>query len=288
MLLAEFFHETYRPLRLRGKSPNTARLYGCLFRAFDRWLGRPATVADVGDELVLARYLEARAASGLSPYSVERERCGLLALAKVAQHRGLLARLPIVPAATLPEAVPVAWSVEQLHALVEAAGRQPGNVGTVRACEWWPALLLVLYETGERISAVLDTPAGNYHRPHLLVPAAARKGGRRDRIYTLSPATCDRLDRFGQMTGPLFRWDRARTLLWAHMGKIVQAAGLTGGRGFRFHAIRRATASHFAAAGGDATAALDHSSPRLTRRWYLDPRIADRGAKPVDLLPPIE
>jgi integrase len=72
------------------------------------------------------------------------------------------------------------------------------------------------------------------------------------------------------------------------MRKIVRDAGLDAGRGFRFHAIRRSTASHFAAQGGDATAALDHSSPRLTRRWYLDPRIADHALRPAQVLPRID
>ena len=288
MNLDIFFNTTYRPLRLRGKSANTTRLYGCLFRAFDRFLEHPATVADVGDELTIARFLEHRSSKGLSPYSVERERAGLLALAKVAHQRGMIPTLPIVPQGLLPDSAPVAWSISQLTDLVKAASSTPGNVGSVLASEWWPCLLMVLFETGERITAVLSTPARNYVRPNLLVPAAARKGGKRDRVYLLTEQTCDRLDRIVVPEGLLLRWPMSQTYLWGRMRKIVQAAGLDGGRGFRFHAIRRSTASHFAALGGDATAALDHSSPRLTRRWYLDPRIADHSVRPAQLLPRID
>jgi integrase len=288
MNLDTFFDTTYRPLRLRGKSANTLRLYGCLFRAFDRFLERPATVADAGDELTVLRFLDHRAASGRSPYTIEKERSQLMALAKIAHQRGLLTTMPIVPQGTLPEAAPVAWSVEQLQHLVETAARQTGNVGSVRACEFWPCLLLVLFETGERITAVMQTPSCNYTRPYILVPAAVRKGGKRDRVYLLTESTCDRLDRIVQANRTLFFWQGAATYLWGKMKRIVQAAGLDRGRGFRFHAIRRSTASWFAANGGDATAALDHSSPRLTRRWYLDPRIADTSLRPAQVLPRID
>jgi integrase len=59
------------------------------------------------------------------------------------------------------------------------------------------------------------------------------------------------------------------------------------GRRIGFHAIRRSAASHYAAAGGDAVEMLDHSSPSITKRWYLDPRLADRGSRPCDVLPAI-
>ena len=86
MTLQEFFKTTYRPLRLRGRSPKTVVLYECLFRSFNRWLAAEGIAAEAGiehlDELVLARYLEHRAAS-VSPYTAEKERCQLMALAEM-------------------------------------------------------------------------------------------------------------------------------------------------------------------------------------------------------------
>lgn len=67
----------------------------------------------------------------------------------------------------------------------------------------------------------------------------------------------------------------------------VGAAGLDTRKRLRFHQIRRSAASHFAAAGGEAVEMLDHSSPKITNRWYLDPRLVDRGQRPCDILPPI-
>lgn len=287
MLLTDFFTDVYRPLRLRGKSDNSTRLYNCLLRQFTRHLLRPATVADL-EELTLARYLDRRAAAGRSPYTVERERAGLMALARMAQQRGMLAMLPCCQQGVLPEATPEAWSMEQLGQLLREAEAMPGNVGPMPAGKFWPALLLTLWQTGERISAVMETPAENYRRPHLLVPATARKGRRRDRVYTLDDELCDRLDELRQPTGPLFPWPLCKTYLWDRMKRMVKRAGISDGRKFRFHGVRRSALSHYAAAGGDATAMADHSSPRMTSRWYLDPRIADRSPRPCDVLPRID
>jgi integrase len=88
-----------------------------------------------------------------------------------------------------------------------------------------------------------------------------------------------------------FNWNSVdvgpRRDVTGEVSAAVKAAGLDGRRRVRFHQIRRSAASHYAAAGGDAVAMLDHSSPSITKRWYLDPRLADRGSSPCDVLPTI-
>jgi integrase len=54
-----------------------------------------------------------------------------------------------------------------------------------------------------------------------------------------------------------------------------------------FHAIRKASASYVAAAGGDATAHLGHADPAMTRGHYLDPRITETS-RGLDFLPPLD
>jgi site-specific recombinase XerD len=279
--LLAFYETIYRPLRLRGRSPNTDRLYRCLLRQFDRFLLRPALVSDLED-LTLARFLEQRAMKGRSPYTVERERCGLLALARLAHSRGLLPVIPEASQAPLPETTPEAWSVEQMRHLAAVAATQ-------LHAETFVPLLGVLWETGERVSAIMETPLTNFRRPILIVPAAARKGRRTDKLFRLSEETCNLLDQVPRpgdaSTAMLLPWPHARTLLWDRMKKLVTRAGLGQGRRWRFHAVRRSTASFYAAAGHDSTRLLGHSSPRLTTRWYLDPRVVDQGPQPCDVLP---
>lgn len=283
--LQEFFLSTYRPLRLRGRSANTSRLYGCTIRAYGRWLEREPVLGDL-DDLTISRYLEHRA-SCRSPYTAEKERTQLLALAHLAFVRGVIKVMPCVPPSPLPDRIPVAWSVEQLSSLMRAAAETPGFVGSVPAGIWFSALLRVLWESAERVGAVLACAPADFSPPRLYVRAENRKGGKRDRYYTLSPQTCALVSQAAG-TSRLFEWPGCASHLWQRFKKIVSRAGLNSGRDSAFHALRRSAASHYEAAGGDAAALLDHSSRRITRRWYLDRRLTDRCTPPHEVLPSLD
>ena len=293
MTLREFFKTTYRPLKLRGRSPSTARLYGNLFTQFDRWLAAEGIATEGAiehlDELLLARYLEHRAASR-SPYTAEKERSQLMALARLAWERRVpgLERMPTCPAGVLPDRIPTAWSAEELRRLFAAAVKARGWVGTIPASDWFPATIQLAYETGERIGALLATPATDYRRPTLMVQPTARKGGRRGRVYSLSGGLCDRLDRIvGHGYPMLLPWLQQPTHVYHRLHAILKAAGLDGKR-IAFHQVRRTAISQIAAAGGDPVQFAGHASPAMTKRWYLDPRLAERGPKPHELLPRLD
>lgn len=284
MTLERFFVDYYRPLRLRGRSLNTSRLYGCTIRAFARWLKYEPTLDDLTD-LTISRFLEHRACLR-SPYTAEKERTQLLALWRFAADRGLLKDRPCVPPAPLPERAPHAWTVEQLQALWRSAAATRGFIGDVPAAVWWTALIGVLWESAERIGAVMACEPHDFAAPYLTVRAEHRKGGKRDRVYRLSPETCDAVAR-ARGKRRLFEWPQNRLYLWTKYRDVVARAGLGRGRQLSFHQLRRSAASHYAALGGDAVKLLDHSSPRITNRWYLDKRLTDREPPPCDVLPKI-
>jgi integrase len=288
MLATDFLSRIYRPLRLRGRSGNTVRLHECTLRAWGRWLQRPPAVDDLADDIALAAYLEHRAVR-LSPWTVERERCSLLALARLARERGLIDVMPVVPGVPLPLRTPTAWSVDQMARLFAAAQREPGVIGGVPAGEWWRGLLLLGWESGERIGAILAAEFHDLQPPHLTIGAEARKGRRSDRVYHLSPACCEAL-RAAHSPGrrELLWWPGCRTGLWDRFRRLLVRARLGGSR-VGFHQLRRSAASHFAAAGGDAAAFLGHaagSGGRVAAAWYVDPRLQERRP-PHELLPGI-
>lgn len=290
MRLIDLFTDLYRPLRLRGKSPNTTRLYGSTIRTFGRWLNREPMLADL-NELQLATYLEHRT-TVVAPYTAEKERTQLVALATLAWERRLIEVKPVCPPAPLPERVPVAWSIEQMAHLM-AVAEDPATYGRCRDLysRLFPALIGLIWETGERIGALIDCRREDFTRPHLLCRAEARKGRKRDKLYTLTDGTCDRLEALPiDPDGKLVHWPFDRTFLQTAFGKVVAKAGLAvpGKKRLRFHQIRRSALTYYAAAGGDACAMADHASPKTTQRWYLDPRITDKGQKPCDVLPSIE
>jgi integrase len=300
MKLVDLFENLYRPLRLRGRSPKTSKLYHCTFRAFARGIGHEPTIADL-DELVLAKYLELRVTQ-VTPYSAERERIALMALARFAWERRLLEVLPVCPPAPLPERIPTAWTIEDMQRImalaeIPATYGRPGDLRHKgRTPEMFakiiPAIVATVWDTGERIGALLECRVDDYQRPALTVKAEYRKGKKKAKLMNLSEETCDRIEvsiAAGDGTR-LFPWGLSDTYLYRTFGKVVKAAGLERddvARGQRFHQVRRTALSHFAALGGDATAMAGHSESKTTRRWYLDVRLTERGPKPCDILPRI-
>lgn len=274
MTLIAFLETVYVPLRLRGRSPESVRLLRHSITQFSRWLGREAVLEDL-DDLVVSQWLAAMAAKK-SPNSVARERSGILALWNLAQGRGLVRLRPTVAPELVPQAVPRAFTEDELHRLAEAASYSWGWIGPIPAGTFFAALIAVGLETGERINAILNTPRHCWARPTLVVPASIRKGRRQERVYELSPEASDLVDAVSRHDGPtVFWWVASDTALRKRWKTITKRAGLGDGRDVQFHALRRSTASHLTAAGLDATAFLGHSSDRITRRSYIDPRVAD-------------
>jgi integrase len=274
MTLETFLTTVYVPLRLRGRSPESVRLLRHAVTQFSRWLGRPALLDDL-DDLVVSQWLAAMAEKK-SPNSVARERSGLLALWNLAQGRGLVKLRPTVAPELVPQSVPRAFTADELVRLADAARYSYGWVGPIPAGTFFRALIAVGLETGERINAILKTPRHCWQRPTLTVPASIRKGRRQERVYELSPEASDLVDAVTRHEGPtVFWWVASGTALRKRWKTITRRAGLGDSRDVQFHALRRSTASHLAAAGLDATAYLGHSTDRITRRSYLDPRVVD-------------
>jgi integrase len=274
MTLDRFLTDVYVPLRLRSRSPESVRLLRHAITQFSRWLGRPATLDDL-DDLVVSQWLT-KMAEKKSPNSVARERSGILAIWNLAQGRGLVRLRPTVAPELIPQSTPRAFTVDELARLAEAAKWSSGWVGPVPASTFFRALIAVGLETGERINALLKTPRQCWQRPTLTVPAVIRKGRRQERVYELSPEACELVDAVTAHDGPtVFWWIASDTALRKRWKTITRRAGLGDGRDVQFHALRRSTASHLAAAGLDATSYLGHSTDRITRRSYLDPRVVD-------------
>lgn len=280
MELEAFIEDVYVPLRLRGRSQNSVRLLLHAVRQFSRFLGHKATLRDLED-LSVSKFLLSRSKK-LSPHSVARERAGLVAIWNLAHIRGLVRLAPCLPPELCPQRTPRAFTVAELRRLNQAASLASGWVGPIRADIWFRALLGVAFETGERITAILSIPRACWNDPHLTVPAFVRKGSKKERIYSISPETAILVDMAARNgSDVVLHWPSSDNALRKRWKTITRRAGLGDGRDVQFHAIRRSTASHIAAAGGDATAYLGHSSDRVTRKSYLDPRITEADRPPM-------
>lgn len=286
MNLTTFLETVYVPLKLRGRSKESIRLLRHAITQFSKWLGRQATLDDFED-LLVSQFL-AKRGERLAPESVARERSGLIAMWNLAQARGLVRLRPCVSTELVPERTPRALTEEELARLFAVAQGSTGWVGPVPAKVFFPTLIAVLFYSGERITATLAIDREHYRRPWLIVPPHTRKGRRRERVYELPPWVCDMVDEMltYHRADKVFFWGATMTALRKRWKTLTRRAGLGEGRDVQFHVLRKSTASHLDAAGGDATAYLGHSSDSITRESYLDPRITGaHKPKPWEMLP---
>jgi len=280
--LQEFFEAYYLPLRLRARSTNTIRLYRHSVRSFGRYLDRPAELKDLTDDVVSA-YLAWLVSRKLSPYTVNKERSQLLAIWNYAARKGHVSTFPDVQHERVPQRVPQAWTHDELSRLIDACRGQSGTVSGIPASDWWVAIHRVIWDTAERIGAVLQLTWRGYQAPWLLIPAETRKGRREDKLLKLGQDTQAALERIRTpRRKPIFPWGRCPTSLYYEYGQILRRAGLPDDGRCKFHRMRRSVASYYEAAGGNATELLGHTSRRTTRS-YLDPRIVTT-TNPCDVL----
>jgi integrase len=286
VLLTDFFEGYYLPLKLRSRSKNTIRLYRHSVRSFGKFLDRPAKFTDLTDDTVSA-YLAWLVSRKLSPYTVNKERSQLLAIWNYAARKGHVVTFPDVQPERVPQRVPQAWTTDELSRLIESCRSQSGDVCGVPAADWWTALHLVIWDTAERIGAVLQLTWRGYQQPWLLIPAETRKGRREDKLLKLGQDTQAAIERIRTPRRKLlFPWDRCPTSLYYHYGQLLRRAGLPDDGRCKFHRMRRSVASYYESNGGNATELLGHTSRRTTRA-YLDPRIV-KTVQPCDVLERLE
>lgn len=283
MLLSEFLEGTYAPLR--QLAPKAIYQYRLTLKRFNEFLGRPAEVADLTD-LQVQRFAAARKVS-TSASTAKKDRTHLTALANLAAKKRMLAEFLALPPMRAPGRAPRAYTAVEVAKLIRAARALPGLVGTVRRGIWWASLLRSLWETGERIGAHRELRWGDVDLDGLWITftAEGRKGHTRDLRRRISPELADWLRTFaGSERSPVWLWPGYETSLWTSFSRLCKRQGITA-RGF--HGFRKASATYVAAAGGDASAHLDHSDPRLAKRHYLDESILP-GQSALDYLPKLD
>lgn len=271
--LRSFYADQYEPLALRSRRRNTKRLYAATINSFERFLGRAPNLHDLNDATV-SKFAAHRIDSGLSKYTVNKDLFNLLAIWRWAHKKGHLKAWPDVALEKPPAKAPVAWMREELDALVAACRREEGHIGHYRAADFWTALVLLMWDTGERVGAclALDWSQVDLRRRWVRFDAEDRKGGQADNQLPIADDTAAALAKLKPFEGLVFRWPYTPTYIYQKYAAVLRRAGLPADRLHKFHCIRKSTASHYEAAGGNATELLGHSSRKVTKA-YLDRRI---------------
>ena len=282
--LRSFYVESFEPLKLRGRASRTKQLYVTTLRNFEKFLNREPELSDLSDETV-SRYLSWFRSLPRSPLSVNKERNNLLAIWRFGCRKRRIDLWPDVEPEIEPERIPQAWTEDEIRRLFASIHQETGWIAGVPAAAWWAALHYVAWDSGERISAMraLLWSHVDLTGAALYVPAELRKGKRKDRLYKLAPDTVDALKAIRMPPrAEVFPWPYCPTYLYNLYVPILKRAGLPHDCRSKFHRMRRSVASHYEAAGGNATELLGHSGRKVTKS-YLDPRIVgDKQA--TDLL----
>lgn len=283
MRLDEYTMNVYLPER-PGLSNGYCKLMLATVRRLSTFAGRDLQLTEVNRPL-LAAWARSLLASH-RPASVNDSLRMIRTLLLAAYDDGRLDRPPR-RVRRLPESLPppAAWTVHEVRRLLAHLSTMPGRVGERPASDWWTALILTVYWTGCRISALLQATAADYQSGKGLLVRHQKNG--RSQWYPLPLSCCKAIERMLPDSGPIWPWPYHRTWLWVRFRRCVEAAGLPCPRtyGQLFHRLRRTTASYLAAEDiGLAQRQMDHSSAELTRRSYVDPRIAVQRSA-ADVLP---
>lgn len=287
--LLEFFEKVYRPLKLLAAKAGSIQQYHVALRAFDKFLKRAATLADLNEEQVttfMAKLLE----EGKSAVTVNMKVSYLKTLARFAKRKKYIRKsLYDVDKLRVERRVPTAWTVAEMDALIRSCREQRGWYAGIKASVWWEMLVLVAFDTGARRRAVLEAGLDwiDFQAATLTLPPQYAKN-RTEQIFKLSHQTLEIiLASIPPQRKRLFAWPDAmcQRTFYDHFREILKRAGLPADRRDKLHKLRRTTASHIAAKYdvGRAIKQLGHADASCIQR-YIDPRFL-RDHDATDALP---
>jgi len=234
----------------------------------------------------LLKWLQSQWDRGVSRATIAHHLRILRAVLRWGATKGLCPPIDL-PKLTSSPRVPEAWTVEEFSRLLQAAARTPGRIGQWPAKDWWPALLLTLYWTGARLSAVLSAQPSDLDWQSKVLWLRHTKNGR-PKPYLLPQQAIEAIRRVFDPDAPrLLLWPRHHSKFWAAYRAIVEAAGLPyvpyrSGT----HKIRRTCLTYcWIVDPAIAQRQADHANAEVTKRHYIDPRIALEAKTAAHVLP---
>jgi integrase len=289
MTLRQLLTDRYAPVK--GLSDRTVAIYSSTIDRFRDYLRREPEVADL-EEDAIASFLSWRAKTvhsvtrGLpSPGTIAKDRTQLLCLALYAFRKRMIPEFPIVKPVRKSQRLPRGFTAPEVARLIVAARKRERTLSGLPAGWWWSTLIYAAWCSGARIGELLALRWSEVRGQEIVFLAGTRKGHTRDIARRITPDLATELEQFRR--GPddlVWPWPHRPTSIYASLRILCDQANVPQRR---FHAIRKASASYVAAAGGDAVSHLDHSDANITRDHYLDDRIVGK-ASGVDFLPALD
>ena len=281
MTLRDLLRDRIAPLK--NLSDRSIVMYEATLDRFRDYLGHEATVDDL-DDLTAAKFLKWRQNTQhsrfkkISPASLAKDSAHLrslwtwLAKKRWKKSNGELLEFPDYARPRVPRPRPVAYTAEELTALIRAARHRKGSVAGKPAAWYWITKLMAMFQTGERIGAVLALRWSevDLERCTLTFLAATRKGRSETICRAITPELAGYLAlQQGPPDALVWPWLEDRKILscYASLKVLCKSAGVPY---HPFHSIRKATASYLKKAGVSAKHQLGHSSEEMAETHYYD------------------
>lgn len=267
-------------------SAYTIRLLRGTVKLFSTYLGHQACVSDLTDA-TFRGFLVHRQNQGKAAATVEREGAKLLTLWRYASTNGMV-KAPTIRMARSSPHIPVAFLKHEVRSLFKAARRARGECGGIPNKVFFPALLGLIWDSGERVGAVRALTWGDIDLRTRWVTFKHRKGQGREMMKRVSRSTrraLKRLQAVHNVEKPFAHI--CLSTKYFHLKSILRDAGLPCDRRSMLHRLRRSHASYLKLSGGDAQASLGHSSEAITVRSYYDPRVVGKRQPSTLLFSPV-
>ncbi len=268
----------------RSLSENAAKQVAVQVRLFAKWLGfDPPLKPELAPQLIA--WIRHRQKTR-SPSTARNSRRHILAIWQHAARLGCCEPPPEIPQVLGLAHDPMAWTIDQMRALLQAARNYPHRMpdGTSKG-DYFACCLLVAWDTGLRRSDIWRLRKADVRENGLLLVA---QGKTKQMIFCqFSPGTLktwNQLAASKRETEAVLAWPFSDDY-WADCWRrIARWAGLRPWK--TFARIRAAAASYVELFHpGHAQRFLGHKTPGLAYRHYVDPRIAGQNpVRPPDLL----
>lgn len=298
MNLRDLLRDRIAPLK--DLSSRTVLMYESTLDRLRDYLGHEPTLDDC-DDLTIARFLQWRAVTPqsvrgvVSKATLAKDATQIRALwtwaakKRLKRSDGELLEFPDFKKPTVPLPRPVAYTAEELQSLVTACRHRKGHVGDLPAPWYWTTKIMAMYQTGERVGAILAIRWSevDLERRSLTFLAATRKGRRETITRAISSSLCALM---AQQKRPADRlvwpWleERSLTSVYSSLRCLCRQANVPY---HPFHSIRKSTASYLKRAGVSAKRQLGHASEEMAETHYYDERITGVESA-LDYLPPID
>jgi len=298
MELRELLIERFAPQK--DICDRTVLMYLATLARFRDFLGREPVVDDL-DDLTVAKFIRWRRTTKHSkwkmvgPASLAKDSAQIrtlwnwLAKKRWKKSNGDLIDFPDYARPRVPKPVPKAYKADELAKLVEAARHRKGEICGKPAAWYWTTKLQAMFQTGERIGAVLELRWSEVDFEHhtLTFLAATRKGHRETITRPITPDLAKMLANHKGAPGErVWPWldDREPLSIYPSLKVLCRTAGVD----YKpFHSIRKSTASYLKRAGISARKQLGHSSEEMAETHYYDEEITGRESN-LDYLPEID